>query len=101
MSMETMEPIYLDHCATTPIAPEVMSSMMGYFGFKFGNASSSHQMGSEAQDAVIVARKKIAQTIGATSDEIIFTSGGTEADNLAILGCANATPKDKNHIITS
>jgi cysteine desulfurase len=79
-------PIYLDHAATTPVRPEVLEAMMPYFGPRFGNPSSMHKWGREARTALDEARERVARCLGATADEICFTSGGTEADNLAVLG---------------
>jgi cysteine desulfurase len=79
-------PIYLDHAATTPVRPEVLEAMLPYFSAKFGNASSTHRWGREARAASDAARERIAACLGAEPDEICLTSGGTEADNLAVLG---------------
>jgi cysteine desulfurase len=79
-------PIYLDHAATTPVRPEVLEAMLPFFGPRFGNASSTHRWGREARVALDDARARIAACLGARADEIVFTSGGTESDNLAILG---------------
>ncbi len=91
--------IYLDNAATTQVADEVLKEMEPYFNDKFGNASSVHFLGQEARRDVESARAKIAKSINASKDEIIFTSGGTESNNLAIKGVAFA--KGKGHIITS
>ena len=82
----TPAPIYLDHAATTPVRQEVLDAMMPYFATKFGNASSTHRWGREARAAIDTARERIAACLGANADEICLTSGGTEADNLCILG---------------
>jgi cysteine desulfurase len=95
-----MEAIYLDHSATTPIDPEVLAAMMPCFAFRFGNPSSIHNLGIQAKEAVIEARQRTASLIGADPSEIVFTAGGTEADNLALLGLA-AKQTVKNHIVTS
>jgi cysteine desulfurase len=79
-------PIYLDHAATTPVRPEVFDAMTPFFGPRFGNPSSTHRWGREARAALDEARERVAKCIGARADEICFTSGGTESDNLAILG---------------
>ncbi|HEV7704710.1 MAG TPA: cysteine desulfurase family protein [Gemmatimonadaceae bacterium] len=79
-------PVYLDHSATTPVRAEVFAAMEPFYGPKFGNPSSIHRWGREARAALDEARERLANTLGAHSDEIAFTSGGTEADNLAILG---------------
>jgi len=93
--------VYMDHSATTPVRPEVVEAMMPYFGESFGNASSVHGFGQEGRSAVESAREKVASLIGADPEEIIFTSGGTESDNLAIVGTANAQVKKGRHVITS
>ncbi len=80
------DPVYLDHAATTPVRAEVLEAMLPFFGPKFGNPSSVHRWGRDARTALDEARERVARCLGATADEICFTSGGTEADNLAILG---------------
>jgi len=79
-------PIYLDHAATSPVRPEVLEAMTPYFSARFGNPSSTHRWGREARAALDEARERVARCLGAASDEVCFTSGGTEADNLAVLG---------------
>ena len=96
-----MKKIYLDHNATTPVHPEVLEAMLPYFKEKFGNASSIHGFGREAKVALEDAREKVAEVIGVSSSEIFFTSGGTEADNLAVKGVAFANRKKGKHIVTS
>ncbi len=83
-------PIYLDHAASTPVRPDVFEAMRPYFSERFGNASSTHRWGRETRTAVDEARERVAACLGAHPDEICFTSGGTEGDNLAILGAWRA-----------
>src|SRR6202047_4070777 len=83
---KNMRRIYLDHNATTPVAPEVLAAMLPYFSEVYGNASSIHAFGQRARGAVERARAAVAALLGARPSEIIFTSGGTEADNAALLG---------------
>ena len=90
--------VYLDNAATTPVAKEVLEAMMPYFSEKYGNASSLHAYGREAKDALEGAREKIAKKLNASAEELIFTSGGTESNNLALKGIAQK--KGKGHIIT-
>ena len=96
-----MRRIYLDHAATTPTRPEVVEAMLPYFTDAFGNPSSIYSYGQEARGAVEEARTKVAELIGARNEEIIFTSGGTEADNFALEGVAYANERKGNHIITT
>ena len=96
-----MRRIYLDHAATTPVRPEVVEAMSPYFADAFGNPSSIHSYGQEARGAMEEARTAVAELIGARSQEIVFTSGGTEADNHALKGFARANQHRGNHIITT
>jgi len=94
------DPIYLDHNATTPLLPEVVDAMLPYLREHFGNPSSGHVYGTRARNAVTRAREQVAELIGCEPDEVIFTSGGTEASNLAIRGVTEALDQ-KRHVITT
>ncbi|MEE8419697.1 MAG: cysteine desulfurase NifS [Dehalococcoidales bacterium] len=96
-----MKQVYLDYAATTPTDPEVVKEMLPYFTDIFGNPSSIYAAGQEAKEAVEKARSRVARLIGARDEEIIFTSGGTEADNTALEGIAFANESKGNHIITT
>jgi cysteine desulfurase len=96
-----MKPIYLDYAATTPADPAVVQAMIPYFHDAFGNPSAIYSYGQEAKSAIEKARSAISSLIGARDEEIVFTSGGTEADNFALKGVAFANQKKGNHIITS
>jgi len=93
--------VYLDHNATTPVAPEVLEAMLPYFSQRFGNASSVHSFGREAKRALEDARETVAEAIGARASEIIFVGSGTEADNTALKGVAWALRDRGRHIVTS
>jgi|UniRef100_A0A7V3VV12 cysteine desulfurase len=93
--------IYLDYAATTPLHPDVLEAMKPYFFEKFGNPSSIHSMGQEAREAIENSRKIIADALGASPEEIVFTSGGSESDNMAIKGVAYAMADKGKHIITT
>src|SRR5205809_5851004 len=93
--------VYLDHSATTPIDDRVIEAMLPYLRDKFGNASSIHQFGQDARAAVDRARRQVAMLIKARANEIVFTSGGTEANNLALRGICEDGQKHGRHIITS
>ncbi len=95
------KPVYLDYQATTPMDPRVLDAMMPFFIEKFGNPHSrNHHYGWEAEEAVEIARKQVADLIGADEREIVFTSGATESNNLAIAGVAHFYKDQKNHIVT-
>jgi cysteine desulfurase len=95
------KPIYLDYNATTPVDPAVREAMLPYLGEHFGNPSSSYTYAQHTREAVEHAREQVAALIGATPEEIIFTSGGSESDNHAIIGAALANAERGKHIITS
>jgi cysteine desulfurase len=95
-------PIYLDNNSTTPVDPRVLEAMLPYFTTQFGNPSNTlHAYGSQAADALEIARKQVAELIGASARDIVFTSGATESDNLAILGVCRFHRQQYNHVITS
>ncbi|RDW19279.1 cysteine desulfurase NifS [Oceanobacillus arenosus] len=96
-----MEPIYLDHAATTPMSNEVIDAMLPVYKDTFGNPSSVHSFGRKARQHLDAARRVMAKSIHANEKEIIYTSGGTEADNLALIGTALANRHKGNHIITT
>src|SRR3977135_3611899 len=95
--MSSMRRVYLDNNASTPVLPEVVEAMRPYFGETFGNASSIHHHGQETRAAVDRARESVAGLLGCRASEIVFTSGGTEGDNLAIFGLT----KPGHHVISS
>src|SRR6476646_7747783 len=91
---------YFDHNATTPVAPAVLETMVSCLGQVYGNASSIHHFGQSAKQRLEAARRQVASLIHANPTEIVFTAGGTEADNLAVLGVCQAAPKPV-HLITT
>jgi cysteine desulfurase len=96
------DPVYLDHAATTPVREEVFEAMKPFYGPRFGNPSSTHRWGREARAALDEARERVGRCLGARPDEICFTSGGTEADNLAILGAWRALKaKGRKAVVTT
>lgn len=99
--MNSKRTIYLDHAATTPVKPEVLKAMLPYFSQKYGNPSTIYSIGTEAKTAIEEARQKVAVALGADKNEIFFTGSGTEADNWALKGIANANKDKGRHIITS
>src|SRR5437868_476963 len=96
-----MRRVYLDNSATTPVDPRVVEAMLPFLTEKFGNASSVHFFGQEARAAVDRARREVAALINARPNEVVFLSGGTEANNLAIRGIAETAAERGRHIITS
>src|SRR6202042_3643071 len=101
MELALKIPVYLDYQATTPMDPRVLEKMLPYFSEKFGNPHSrSHAYGWESEAATDLAREQVAALIGATEKEIVFTSGATESNNIAIKGVARFYKDKKNHIIT-
>jgi len=96
-----MRRVYLDHNATTPVAPEVLAAMLPYFSEEYGNASSIHTFGQHARGAVEEARESVAELLGGRPAEIIFSSGGTESNNHAIFGAVGAAHGGPKHVITS
>lgn len=93
--------IYLDHNATTPVLPEVLEAMLPYLRDQFGNPSSEHAVGRSSRDAVERAREQVAVSLSCRPDEVLFTSGGTESNNLAILGSAAVAAADRRRLVTS
>ena len=93
--------IYLDHAGTTPTDPGVLEAMLPYFTQLYGNPSSVHTVGQEARHALDNARERVSRTLGCRTSEVVFTSGGTESDNSAIIGAATALHETGNHIITT
>jgi cysteine desulfurase len=96
-----MNPIYLDYNATTPIDPQVVDELLPYLQVEFGNPSSSHPYGRRAKEAVELARERLAALLGCDGSEIVFTSGGTESNNHALIGAAFANAQRGRHIVTS
>jgi cysteine desulfurase len=95
------EPIYLDHNATTPVAPEVIEEMLPVLREGWGNPSSAHVYGERASAALELARERVARLLGCTPPEVVFTSGGTESDNAAVVGVAEALAPRGRHLVTS
>ncbi len=100
-SNEPSRPVYLDYQATTPLDPRVLDAMMPFFTEKYGNPHSrNHAYGWEAEEGVETARRQVAELINADEREIVFTSGATESNNLAIAGVARFYKDKRNHIVT-
>lgn len=99
--MASPTPIYLDHAATTPVRPEVVEAMLPYFSELYGNASCSYGLGEASRNALDAARRTVADILGCRPREVIFTAGGTEADNLALMGVCRALATDGRHLVTS
>jgi cysteine desulfurase len=95
------EPVYLDNAATTPVDPRVLESMLSHLGSRRGNPSSLHAFGGSAREGLEEARDSVASLIGASPGEIVFTSGGTESDDLAVLGLARSAGPEKRHAVIS
>jgi cysteine desulfurase len=98
-----MDPVYLDHAATTPVRPEVLEAMLPFFNVAWGNPSSSHRFGRAARAGLEQGKRQVAEALGAEPNQVIFTSGGTEADNLALIGAALAARSHdrRMHVVTS
>jgi len=96
-----IKPVYLDNAATTPLDPRVLETMLGHLGGRRGNPSALHALGNAARDAVEVARASVAALIGASPKEVLFTSGGTESDAIAVLGLARSARPEKRHLVVS
>src|SRR4029079_13395382 len=95
------EPVYLDHAATTPVREEVFAAMQPFFGPRLGNPSSMHRCGREARTAFDEARARVARCLGASADEMVFTSCGTEADNMALIGVWRARRDEGRRAVVS
>ncbi|MBN2176483.1 MAG: cysteine desulfurase [Demequinaceae bacterium] len=100
-ALSSADPVYLDFNATTPVAPEVLDAMLPFLRGEFGNPSSDHPYGRRARVAVDRAREEVAALVGANPDEILFTSGGTESNNLAIRGAAALAPESRRSLVTT
>ena len=96
-----MQRFYFDHNATTPVSPEVLETAVACLGQVYGNASSIHHFGQAAKQRLEAARRQLAVLIHANPAEVVFTSGGTEADNMAVLGVARAAAGSARHVITT
>ena len=98
-----MEPVYFDHAATTPVRPEVLEAMLPFFSASWGNPSSSHRFGRAAKAGLEQAKREVGEALGVEPNQVIFTSGGTEADNLAVLGAAHAAKRTGKsmHVVTT
>ena len=96
-----MRRYYFDHNATTPVDPRVLEAMLPYFGPEYGNASSLHRFGQDARQGVESARRQVAAQLGCDAKDVVFTSGGTEADNLAVFGTVRSAPGPSRHVVTT
>ncbi len=98
-----MEPVYFDHAATTPVRPEVLEAMLPFFNASWGNPSSSHRFGRAAKAGLEMGKREVGEALGVEPNQVIFTSGGTEADNLAVIGAAHAARRAGRsmHVVTS
>src|SRR5579871_4011347 len=99
--MASVQRFYFDHNATTPVAPEVLETVVSCLGQVYGNASSIHHFGQGAKQKLEAARRQLAALIHANATEIVFTGGGTEADNMALFGVVRASGRRPAHVITS
>lgn len=96
-----MRRCYFDHNATTPVDPRVLEAMLPYYGPEYGNASSLHSFGQDARQGVESARRQVAAQLGCDAKDVVFTSGGTEADNLAVFGTVRSSPGPSRHVVTT
>lgn len=96
-----MKRYYFDHNATTPVDPRALEAMLPYFGPEYGNASSLHRFGQDARQGVESARRQVAAQLGCDAKDVVFTSGGTEADNLAVFGTVRSAPGPSRHVVTT
>jgi cysteine desulfurase len=101
VTVRPVQTIYMDHAATTPLSPDALSAMQPFFAERFGNASSIYSLGQDARQAVDKARQRCAAVLNARPSEIVFTSGGTESDNAALMGAAIALRERGKHIVTT
>ena len=101
MAAQPHEPVYMDHAATTPVSPEALAAMQPYFSQAFGNPTSLYALGQQGRQALDESRERVAKVLGARTGEIVFTSGGSESDNAALMGAAIALQETGRHVVTS